>query len=173
VKKILSLTVNETNYEVAVTPWQTLLDVLRDDLGLTGTKRGCGVGTCGVCTVIIDGKAILSCLTLALECEGRSITTIEGISSPEALHPIQKSFIENGAIQCGFCTPGIIIIQCGFCTPGIIMTSKALLDENPEPSDDDIKEALAGTFCRCTGHIKIMEAVKKVSQPVNGEKNNG
>jgi carbon-monoxide dehydrogenase small subunit len=161
VKKILSLTVNETNYEIAVTPWQTLLDVLRDDLGLIGTKRGCGVGTCGVCTVIIDGKAILSCLTLAVECEGRSITTIEGISSPEALHPIQTSFIENGAIQ------------CGFCTPGIIMTSKALLDENPTPSDDDIKEALAGTFCRCTGHIKIMEAVKKVSPAVNGKKHNG
>jgi len=161
VKKILSLTVNETNYEVAVTPWQTLLDVLRDDLGLIGTKRGCGVGTCGVCTVIIDGKAILSCLTLAVECEGLSITTIEGISSPESLHPIQTSFIENGAIQ------------CGFCTPGIIMTSKALLDENPTPSDDEIKEALAGTFCRCTGHIKIMEAVKKVVPPVNGEKNNG
>ena len=160
-KKILSLTVNETNYEVAVTPWQTLLDVLRDDLGLIGTKRGCGVGTCGVCTVIIDGKAILSCLTLAIECEGLSITTIEGISSPDSLHPIQKSFIENGAIQ------------CGFCTPGIIMTSKALLDENPNPNDHEIKEALAGTFCRCTGHIKIMEAVKKVSQPVNGEENNG
>jgi len=158
VKKILSLTVNETNYEVAVNPWQTLLDVLRDDLGLIGTKRGCGVGTCGVCTVIIDGKAILSCMTLAIECEGLSITTIEGISTPESLHPIQKSFIENGAIQ------------CGFCTPGIIMTSKALLDENPKPSDDEIKEALAGTFCRCTGHIKIMEAVKKVSLRVNGEK---
>jgi carbon-monoxide dehydrogenase small subunit len=161
VKKILSLTVNETNYEVAVTPWQTLLDVLRDDLGLIGTKRGCGVGTCGVCTVIIDGKAILSCLTLAIECEGLSITTIEGISSPDSLHPIQKSFIENGAIQ------------CGFCTPGIIMTSKALLDENPNPNDHEIKEALAGTFCRCTGHIKIIEAVKKVAPPVNGEENNG
>jgi carbon-monoxide dehydrogenase small subunit len=114
-----------------------------------------------VCTVIIDGKAILSCLTLAVACEGLSITTIEGISSPDSLHPIQKSFIENGAIQ------------CGFCTPGIIMTSKALLDENPSPGDDEIKEALAGTFCRCTGHIKIMEAVKKVSLPVNGDKNNG
>lgn len=159
-KRILSLTVNEINHEVAVTPWRTLLEVLRDDLGLTGTKRGCGVGTCGVCTVIIDGKAILSCLTLAVECEGRSITTIEGISTPDALHPLQRSFIENGAIQ------------CGFCTPGIIMTSKALIDENPKPGDEDIKEALAGTFCRCTGHIKIMEAVKKVSQPREGEDRN-
>ena len=152
-KKILSLTVNGDTYEVAVPPWKTLLDVLRDDLGLMGTKRGCGIGTCGVCTVIIDGKAILSCLTLALECEGRSITTIEGISSEGLLHPVQKSFIENGAIQ------------CGYCSPGIIMTAKALLDENPHPRDDEIKEALAGTFCRCTGHVKIMEAVKKAAQP--------
>jgi carbon-monoxide dehydrogenase small subunit len=152
-KKILSLTVNGDTYEVAVSPWKTLLDVLRDNLGLMGTKRGCGIGTCGVCTVIIDGKAILSCLTLALECEGKAITTIEGISSEGSLHPVQKSFIENGAIQ------------CGYCSPGIIMTAKALLDENPHPSDDEIKEALAGTFCRCTGHVKIMEAIKKVSQP--------
>jgi carbon-monoxide dehydrogenase small subunit len=151
-KQILSLTVNNDTYEVAVSPWRTLLDVLRDDLGLMGTKRGCGNGTCGVCTVIIDGRAILSCLTIALECAGKSITTIEGISSPESLHPIQKSFIENGAVQ------------CGFCTPGIVMTSKALLDEKPQPSDDEIKEALAGTFCRCTGHIKIMDAVKKASK---------
>ena len=152
-KQILSLTVNNDTYEVAVSPWRTLLDVLRDDLGLMGTKRGCGSGTCGVCTVIIDGRAVLSCLTLAVECAGKKITTIEGISSPESLHPVQKSFIENGAVQ------------CGFCTPGIVMTSKALLDAKPKPGDDEIKEALAGTFCRCTGHIKIMEAVKKASQP--------
>ena len=160
-KKIITLTVNDTAYEVAVTPWQTLLDVLRDELGLIGTKKGCDVGTCGVCTVIMDGKAVLSCLLLALECEGQNITTIEGISSPDSLHPIQTSFIENGAIQ------------CGFCTPGIIMTSKALLDENPQPTDDQIKEALAGTFCRCTGHIKIMEAVKKVARPADEEQDNG
>ena len=160
-KKIITLTVNDTAYEVAVTPWQTLLDVLRDELGLIGTKKGCDVGTCGVCTVIMEGKAVLSCLLLAIECEGQNITTIEGISSPDSLHPIQTSFIENGAIQ------------CGFCTPGIIMTSKALLDENPQPTDDQIKEALAGTFCRCTGHIKIMEAVKKVAQPAGEEQDNG
>ena len=140
-KQIIPLMVNGDTYEVAVPPWKTLLDVLRDDLGLMGTKRGCAIGTCGVCTVIMDGRAILSCLTLALECTGKSISTIEGISSPESLHPIQKSFIENGAIQ------------CGFCTPGIVMTAKALLDEKPHPGDDEIKEALAGTFCRCTGHI--------------------
>lgn len=160
-KKIITLTVNDTAYEVAINPWQTLLDVLRDELGLIGTKKGCDVGTCGVCTVIMDGKAVLSCLLLAVECEGQNITTIEGISSPDSLHPIQTSFIENGAIQ------------CGFCTPGIIMTSKALLDEKPQPTDDQIKEALAGTFCRCTGHIKIMEAVKKVAQPADEEQDNG
>ena len=160
-KKIITLTVNDTAYEVAVTSWQTLLDVLRDELGLIGTKKGCDVGTCGVCTVIMEGKAVLSCLLLAIECEGHNITTIEGISSPDSLHPIQTSFIENGAIQ------------CGFCTPGIIMTSKALLDENPQPTDDQIKEALAGTFCRCTGHIKIMEAVKKVAQPDDEDQGNG
>ena len=160
-KSIVTLTVNDTAYQVAVTPWQTLLEVLRDELGLIGTKRGCDVGTCGVCTVIMDGKAVLSCLLLAVECSGHNITTIEGISSADSLHPIQTSFIENGAIQ------------CGFCTPGIIMTSKALLDENPHPSDDEIKEALAGTFCRCTGHIKIMEAVKKAAQPADEEQDNG
>ena len=109
----------------------------------------------------MDGKAVLSCLLLAVECAGHRITTIEGISSADSLHPIQTSFIENGAIQ------------CGFCTPGIIMTSKALLDENPHPTDDEIKEALAGTFCRCTGHIKIMDAVKKVAHPAEGEQDNG
>ena len=159
-KKILSLNVNGNSYDVAINPWQTLLDVLRDELRLIGTKKGCGIGTCGACTVINDGKAILSCLTLAVECEGHSITTIEGISTSESLHPIQQSFIENGAVQ------------CGFCTPGIVMTSKALLDENTKPDDDEIKDALSGTFCRCTGHIKIMEAVKKVSEPKEEEKNN-
>lgn len=154
-KRIISLTVNGDSYEVAVTPRHTLLDVLRGEIGLTGTKKGCGMGTCGVCTVIIDGKAILACLTLAIECKGRAITTIEGISEADgSLHPVQKSFIENGAIQ------------CGFCSPGIIMTAKALLDENKNPDDEEINEALAGTFCRCTGHIKIKEAVRKASQPV-------
>jgi len=152
-KTILSLNVNGNDYEVAINPWQTLLDVLRDELGLIGTKRGCGIGTCGSCTIIMDGKAILSCLTLAIECEGHTLTTIEGISTAESLHPVQQSFIDNGAVQ------------CGYCTPGIVMTAKALLDENPRPDDEEIKDALSGTFCRCTGHIKIMEAVKKVSQP--------
>jgi carbon-monoxide dehydrogenase small subunit len=142
-KKIISLKVNGDMHEVAVHPWKTLLEVIRNDLGLTGTKRACNIGTCGVCTV-----------------KGCAITTIEGIGSSEELHPIQKSFIENGAIQ------------CGFCTPGIVMTTKALLDENPHPNDDEIKEALAGTFCRCTGHIKIMEAIKKVSSSAEQEDSN-
>lgn len=160
-KQIITLKVNGDTHQVAVSPWHTLLEVLRDQLGLTGTKRSCGMGTCGVCTVIMDGKAILSCLTLAFECEGHEITTIEGISGEGTLHPIQKSFIENGAIQ------------CGFCTPGIIMSAKALLDENPHPDDEQIREALSGTFCRCTGHIKTVEAVKKVSASYGKGKNDG
>jgi carbon-monoxide dehydrogenase small subunit len=161
VKQIITLKVNGDTHQVAVSPWHTLLEVLRDQLGLTGTKRSCGMGTCGVCTVIMDGKAILSCLTLAFECEGHEITTIEGISDEGMLHPVQKSFIENGAIQ------------CGFCTPGIIMSAKALLDENPHPDDEQIREALSGTFCRCTGHIKTVEAVKKVSASYGKGKNDG
>lgn len=149
-KKIIALNVNGDNYEIAVNPNDTLLEILRDELKLTGTKKGCNVGTCGVCTVIMDGKAVLSCLMLAGEAQGHSINTIEGISSENELHPVQKAFIEKGAIQ------------CGFCTPGIVMTAKALLDNNPAPSDEELKEALAGTFCRCTGHVKIIEAVKSL-----------
>jgi aerobic carbon-monoxide dehydrogenase small subunit len=151
-KQIISLNVNGDLHEIAVSPRQTLLDVLRNELGLMGTKRACDIGTCGVCTVIVDGRAILSCLTLAVECEGRLISTIEALGGPESLHPIQQSFIEHGAIQ------------CGFCTPGVIMSAKALLDENPKPSDDEIKDALSGVFCRCTGHIKTVEAVRRAAQ---------
>ena len=160
-KQIISLNVNNDTYQVAAYPSQTLLDVLRDDLGLTGTKRSCGTGTCGMCTVIIDKKAVLACLTLAVECEGKTITTIEGISNPDGtLHPLQKSFIENGAVQ------------CGFCSPGIIMTAKALIDKNPNPEEEDIKEALAGTICRCTGHFKTIEAVQKAAEHINKEPGN-
>ena len=152
-KRILSLQVNGTVYEVAASPNQTLLDVLRDELKLIGTKRGCATGACGVCTVIINGRAVLSCLTLAAACQGCSITTIEGISGADGtLHPLQKSFIEHGAVQ------------CGFCTPGVIMTAKALLDENPHPDETEIREALAGTICRCTGHIKIIEAIQHAAR---------
>ncbi len=160
-KKIITLTVNGDPHEIAVDPRQTLLDVLREELGLTGTKRGCGLGTCGACTVIIDGNAILACLTLAIDCSGQSITTIEGISDSGRLHPVQKAFIDHGAVQ------------CGFCTPGIVMTAKALLDETPRPGDEEIKDALSGTFCRCTGHLKIMEAVKKASGLDERDKGDG
>jgi carbon-monoxide dehydrogenase small subunit len=160
-KQIISLNVNNDTHQVAAYPSQTLLDVLRDDLGLTGTKRSCGTGTCGMCTVIIDKKAVLACLTLAVECEGKTITTIEGISNPDGtLHPLQESFVENGAVQ------------CGFCSPGIIMTAKALIDKNPNPDEEDIKEALAGTICRCTGHFKTIEAVQKAAEHINREPGN-
>ena len=160
-KQIISLKVNNDTYQVAACPSQTLLDVLRDDLGLTGTKRSCGTGTCGMCTVIIDKKAVLACLTLAVECEGKTITTIEGISNSDGtLHPLQASFVENGAVQ------------CGFCSPGIIMTAKALIDKNPNPDEEDIKEALAGTICRCTGHFKTIEAVQKAAAQINREPGN-
>ncbi len=160
-KQIISLNVNNDTRQVAAYPSQTLLDVLRDDLGLTGTKRSCGTGTCGMCTVIIDKKAVLACLTLAVECEGKTITTIEGISNPDGtLHPLQESFVENGAVQ------------CGFCSPGIIMTAKALIDKNPNPDEEDIKEALAGTICRCTGHFKTIEAVQKAAEHINKEPGN-
>ena len=160
-KQVISLKVNNDTYQVAAYPSQTLLDVLRDDLGLTGTKRSCGTGTCGMCTVIIDKKAVLACLTLAVECEGKIITTIEGISNPDGtLHPLQESFVENGAVQ------------CGFCSPGIIMTAKALIDKNPNPDEEDIKEALAGTICRCTGHFKTIEAVQKAAEHINKEPGN-
>lgn len=147
-KQLITLTVNGDEYEIAVLVHHTLLDVLRNDLGLTGTKRGCTAGSCGVCTVNGEkGEAILSCLSLAVEWDGRAVTTIEGIQEGNDLHPVQQAFLEFGAVQ------------CGFCTPGLVMTVKALLDVNTDPSDEEINEALAGTICRCTGHIKVKKAV--------------
>ncbi|TDI63994.1 MAG: (2Fe-2S)-binding protein [Alphaproteobacteria bacterium] len=152
-KSIIALTVNGDPHELAVSPRQTLQDVIRDDLGLIGTKKGCTSGSCGVCTIINDeGEAILSCLTLAIEWDGCSLTTIEGIEIDGTLHPVQKAFIEYGAVQ------------CGFCTPGLLMTAKALVDSNPDPDDEAINEALAGVICRCTGHIKVKHAIRNVSQ---------
>jgi len=148
-KQLITLTVNGDTHEIAVEPHHTLLDVLRNDLGLTGTKRGCTAGSCGVCTVNGErGQAVLSCLSLAVEWDGRSVTTIEGVREGAQLHPVQQAFLEYGAVQ------------CGFCTPGLIMTAKALLDVNTNPNEEEISEALAGTICRCTGHIKVKKAVR-------------
>jgi aerobic carbon-monoxide dehydrogenase small subunit len=150
-KQLLNMTVNGNEIDVAVTPNTTLLEVLRDDLGFTGVKEGCSEGVCGACTVLMNGAPIRSCLTLALEAEGASITTIEGLASRGKLHPVQQAFIDQGAVQ------------CGFCTPGMILSSKALLDRSPHPTDDEIKTALAGNFCRCTGYKKILAAVRSVA----------
>lgn len=153
-KKIIELKVNGELYEVAIHPWQLLVDVLRTDLGLTGTKKGCSTGDCGACTVILDGKPVASCLTLAVEAEGKDILTIEGLAKDNQLHPLQSAFIKHGAIQ------------CGFCTPGMILSAKALLDENPRPTEDEVRKSIAGNLCRCTGYYKIVEAILAVSREV-------
>ncbi|ROL59987.1 4-hydroxybenzoyl-CoA reductase subunit alpha [Bacteroidetes/Chlorobi group bacterium ChocPot_Mid] len=155
-KKIININVNNTDYEVAVKPNATLLDLLRDELKLTGTKRGCDAGDCGACTVILDGKAVNSCLILALEVDGCKVETIEGLAKGEELHPIQRAFVEKGAIQ------------CGFCTPGMILRVKSFLDENPNPTNDEIKKSLSGNLCRCTGYQKIFEAVETAIEYLNG-----
>ncbi len=142
----LHLIVNGEDYHLMIKPNRILLDILREDLELTGTKEGCGLGKCGACTVLLDGRPVHACLTLALQADGCEITTIEGIGDNK-MHPLQEAFVEKGAIQ------------CGFCTPGMINTAKALLDENATPSEDDIKNAIAGNLCRCTGYDKIIEAV--------------
>jgi len=151
-KSVIHMTINDKEYEVAVQPNQTLVDVLRYELRLTGTKKGCGTGDCGSCTVIMDGKPVNSCLVLAVQANGRKITTIEGLESEEGLHPVQKAFTEKGAIQ------------CGFCSPGMILSSKSLLDRNPKPTEEEIRRALSGNLCRCTGYQKIVDAVKSVTE---------
>jgi aerobic carbon-monoxide dehydrogenase small subunit len=155
-KQLLSMTVNGEEIEVAVHPNATLQEVLRDEFDLTGVKEGCSEGACGACTVLMDDSPVRSCLTLALEAEGSSIVTIEGIGSDGTLHKLQQAFIDTGAVQ------------CGFCTPGMILSSKALLDRNPAPSDDEIKTALAGNFCRCTGYAKILDAVRLAASKGRG-----
>ncbi|MBW1933559.1 MAG: (2Fe-2S)-binding protein [Deltaproteobacteria bacterium] len=151
-KKDISFILNGSDVRVAVEVHQTLLQVLRGQLGLTGTKEGCGQGECGACTVIVDGRAVNSCLYPALEIEGKSVLTIEGLRGPKnKLSPIQQAFVDEGAIQ------------CGFCTPGMIMSTKALLDSNPNPSEEDIRQALQGNLCRCTGYVQILEAVKRAA----------
>jgi carbon-monoxide dehydrogenase small subunit len=151
-KHILKLHVNGEDFEILTELNKTLLEVLREELGLTGTKRGCDVGACGACTVLIDGKPQLSCLTLATAVQGKKITTIEGMVQEAELHPLQKAFVAKGAIQ------------CGFCTPGMILTAKAFLDENPHPSEAEVKGAISGNLCRCTGYVKIVEAILSVSE---------
>ena len=149
-KKQINLKVNGEEQQVEIEPNRLLLQVLRDNLGLTGTKEGCSIGVCGACSVIIDGRLVSSCLTLAAGCAGKNIETIEGLAQDGKLHPLQQAFIEYG----GF--------QCGICTPGQIMAAKALLDENPNPSEDEVKEWMSGNLCRCTGYYKILEAVMAV-----------
>lgn len=151
-KKIIQLTINDKEYEVAVEPNQTLTDMLRYELGLTGTKKGCEVGDCGSCTVIMDGIPVNSCLVLAMQANGRKITTIEGLETEKGMHPIQKAFVEKGAIQ------------CGFCTPGMILSTKSLLDKNPNPTEEEIRTGISGNLCRCTGYQKIVDAVKSVGK---------
>lgn len=144
----VKLTVNGVLHEVSVEPRKTLLAVLREGLSLTGTKEGCSTGDCGACTVLLDGKPVTSCLVLAIEAEGLEITTVEGVAQLTELHPIQEAMVELGGLQCGFCTPGIIV------------SSFALLQENDNPNDDQIRRALAGNLCRCTGYTKVVAAVK-------------
>jgi carbon-monoxide dehydrogenase small subunit len=151
-KQLIELRVNGELYEVAVEPQRTLLEVLRETLGFTGTKKACDEGQCGSCTVLMDGKPVASCLTLALEAQGRDILTIEGLGTDGHLHPLQQAFVDLGAIQ------------CGFCTPGMVLSAKALLDENPSPTEDEVREAISGNLCRCTGYAKIVEAVLSASQ---------
>jgi carbon-monoxide dehydrogenase small subunit len=147
----LTMTVNGRQLTLQIESDELLVDVLRDRLGLIGTKIGCNEGECGACTVIMDGQAVLSCLIPAMRAQGREVTTIEGLSDGDILHPLQQAFVEHGAVQ------------CGYCTPGFIMSAKALLDEKQHPSRNEIKEAIAGNLCRCTGYVKIIEAIESVA----------
>jgi len=150
-KEIALFKVNGNDVELIIEPHMLLIDVIRDGLGLTGTKYACGAGDCGACTVLIDGKPAFSCLTLAVTAKGKEILTIEGMSQSGELHPIQQAFVDKGAVQ------------CGFCTPGMVLSTKALLDENPAPTNDEIRTGLAGNLCRCTGYVKIIDAVESAA----------
>ena len=154
---MVRFTLNGETVQAEVEPWWTLLKVIRDTFGLTGTKEGCGYGECGACTVLMDGLAVNSCLVLASQMEGKDILTIEGLLGRDGeLHPIQKAFIQKGAIQ------------CGFCTPGMILSAKALLDQNTNPTEEEIKKAIVGNLCRCTGYVKIIEAIRAAQETGKG-----
>lgn len=155
-KKTIQLTINGEPVEAAVSTNQTLVQFLREDMGLTGTKHGCGLGDCGACTVLMDGKAVNSCLVLAIQADGTAIMTIEGLAENGNLHPLQQAFVDKGAIQ------------CGFCTPGMILSAKALLDEKPNPSELEIRTAISGNLCRCTGYQKIVQAVDEAAKVIRG-----
>jgi aerobic-type carbon monoxide dehydrogenase small subunit (CoxS/CutS family) len=155
-KMLLTLTVNGEERQLFVPVHKTLLEVLREDLELTGTKHGCELGECGTCTVLMDSEPVLSCLVLPVECQGRQIKTVEGMASGSQLHPLQQAFAELGAAQ------------CGYCTPGILLTAEALLDDTPNPTRDEIREALAGNLCRCTGYTKILDAVELAALRMKG-----
>jgi carbon-monoxide dehydrogenase small subunit len=157
-RKAIKVVVNDKSYGLIVSPWRTLLEVLREDLKLTGTKEGCGQGECGSCTVIMGGKTVNSCLVLAVEADGQEITTIEGLADGHRLHPVQEAFVEHAGMQ------------CGFCTPGMIMSAKALLDRKSNPSEEEIREGIAGNFCRCTGYTKIIESIGAAAKATKGGK---
>ena len=154
-KRAIELNINGDTHDLLVAPNLTLLEVLREKLGLMGTKRGCDLGACGACTVLIDGEAYLSCLTLAVDAVGKAIMTIEGLAAGGDLHPLQRAFIDQGALQ------------CGFCTPGILMTVVPFLEQNPSPTEADIREAISGNLCRCTGYQKIVESVKLAAEKMH------
>jgi len=154
----LKMRVNGEEGEVSFPPYKTLLEVLREELGLTGTKHGCELGECGACAVLLDGEPVLSCLTLALECDGRAIETVEGLARGAALHPLQAAFADLGGAQ------------CGYCTPGLLMTAKALLDAEPAPSRERIKEAIAGVLCRCTGYQQIVDSIERAAAQLREER---
>ncbi|MBS3975161.1 MAG: (2Fe-2S)-binding protein [Syntrophomonadaceae bacterium] len=156
-KMPITLIINGDSYDLLVPAHRTLLDALREDIGLTGAKKGCGEGECGACTVLLDGQPVNSCLILAVQAAGKMITTIEGLARENRLHPLQDAFVQHGAIQ------------CGFCSPGFILTAKALLDSNPAPTEQEVREAVAGNLCRCTGYQNIIEAILAAAKEIGGD----
>ena len=156
--KKITFILNGTHHELHVKPWRTLLEMIREDLGLTGTKEGCGEGECGSCTVMMGGKTVNSCLVPAAEADHMEITTIEGLAEGDTLHPIQEAFVNHSGMQ------------CGFCTPGMIMSARALLEDKPDPNEEEIREGIAGNFCRCTGYTKIIESINAAAKAMQGGK---